>query len=140
MQVQRSLVENCIFCKIVDGSAAAHKVWQNDDFLAFLSIHPCNPGHLCLVPKIHEDYVFDLKEPLYSAIFQAAKGLSGPLKNATNAKRIGIAIEGFSVPHVHIHLVPLHDVDEIDPHRHIEQSEEQLAEMAELIRKNITPT
>ena len=128
---------DCLFCKIVEGVEPAHKIWENEQLLAFLSIHPCNPGHICLIPKKHVDYVFDLEEPLYSIIFQASKQISGPLKKATSAKRIGIAVEGFSVPHVHIHLVPLYDVAELDPHRHIKQSEEELAEMGEKIRVEI---
>ena len=128
-------MENCIFCKIVEGLEPAHIIWESEQFLAFLSIHPCNPGHVCLIPKTHVDYVFDLEEPLYSRIFQAAKQISAPLKKATSAKRIGIAVEGFSVPHVHIHLVPLFNVAELDPHRHIKQNVEEFAETAEKIRK-----
>jgi len=130
-------METCIFCQIIEGIEPAHKIWESDDFLAFLSLHPCNPGHTCLIPKTHVDYVFDLDEPLYSGIFQLAKQLSEPLKKATEAKRIGIAIEGFSVPHVHLHLVPLYNVAELDPHRHIKQNSEEVAEMAENIRKEI---
>ncbi len=130
-------METCIFCQIIEGLEPAHKIWESDDFLAFLSLHPCNPGHACLIPKTHVDYVFDLDEPLYSRIFQLAKQLSGPLKKATEAKRIGIAIEGFSVPHVHLHLVPLYNVAELDPYRHIKQNSEEVAEMAENIRKEI---
>lgn len=130
-------MEDCVFCKIVGGSEPAHKIWESDDFVAFLSIHPCNPGHACLIPKLHVDYVFDLEEPLYSGIFRAARRLSGPMQRATDAKRMGIAVEGFSVRHVHLHLVPLHNASELDPHRHVTQSQEQLAEMAERIREEI---
>ena len=124
----------CIFCRIIEGVEPAHRVWESEDFLAFLTRSPCNPGHTLLVPKIHVDYVFDLEEPVYSNIFRAAKQLSQPIKRVTNAKRIGVAIEGFSVPHVHLHLVPLYNVSELDPHRHIEQTQLELAEMAERIR------
>jgi histidine triad (HIT) family protein len=130
-------MEHCIFCKIVEGVEPAHKIWESDDFLAFLSIHPCNPGHTCLIPKLHIDYVFDLEEPLYSRIFQVARELSQPIKSATNAMRIGVAIEGFTVPHVHLHLVPLYHPDELDPHRHIKQNQEELAWTAEKIAREL---
>lgn len=130
-------MENCVFCKIIADLEPAHKIWESEEFFAFLSIHPCNPGHTCIIPKIHVDYVFDLEDSLYSGIFQAAKILSEPIRQATNAKRVGIAIEGFSVPHVHLHLVPLHDVDQLDPHRHIKQTAEEMAEMADEIRTAI---
>ena len=130
-------MNTCIFCQIIEGVEPAHKIWESDDFLAFLSIHPCNPGHTCLIPKAHTDYVFDLQEPLYSRIFQVAKQLANPLKYATDAKRIGIAVEGFSVPHVHLHLVPLYNISDLDPHRHIKQSQDELSQMAAKIREEI---
>lgn len=126
---------DCIFCKIVEGVEPAYKIWESEHLLAFLSIHPCNPGHVCLIPKAHIDYVFDVEEPLYSRMFQASKQISEPLKKATGAKRIGIAVEGFNVPHVHIHLVPLFNAAELDPHRHIKQNAEELAGMSEKIRE-----
>lgn len=130
-------MNSCIFCQIVAGTAPAHRVWESDEFLAFLTIHPCNPGHTCLIPKAHVDYLFDLHEPLYSEIFHAAKKLAEPLRLATDAKRIGIAVEGFSVPHVHLHLVPLYAVSELDPHRHIDQTNEELSLTAAKIRNTI---
>jgi histidine triad (HIT) family protein len=131
-------MQACVFCQIINGLKPAHRIWECEDFLAFLTIRPCNPGHTLLIPKTHVDYVFDVEEPLYSGIFRAAKQLSGPIQRATAAKRVGVAIEGFSVPHVHLHLVPLYNVAELDPHRHIEQTQQELAEMAERIRKEIT--
>ena len=131
------LMDDCVFCRIVKGAEPAHRIWESEDFLAFLTVSPCNPGHALLIPKTHVDYVFDLEEPLYSGIFRAAKQLSGPVRRATDARRVGIAIEGFSVPHVHLHLVPLHAIGELDPHRHIAQTQDERAEMAERIKREI---
>ena len=130
-------MQACIFCQIIEGVEPAHKVWESEEFFAFLTIRPCNPGHTLLIPKTHVDYVFDLEEPLYSNIFRAAKQLSESIRQATDAKRIGVAIEGLSVPHVHLHLVPLYNVSELDPHRHVEQTQQELAEMAGTIRREI---
>lgn len=132
-----SLMESCTFCQIASGGEPAHRVWESEDFLAFLTRGPCNPGHTLLIPKTHCEYVFDLDEPLYSEIFRAARRLSGPIQRASAARRVGVAIEGFSVPHVHLHLVPLYAVSELDPHRCIAQTQQQLAEMAERIRAEI---
>ena len=128
-------MENCIFCQIVQGAAPSHRVWESEDFLAFLTRSPCNPGHTLLIPKTHVDYVFDLEDPLYANIFRAAKQLSAPIQRATDAKRVGVAIEGLSVPHVHLHLVPLYNISDLDPHRHIAQTKQELAEMAGRIRR-----
>jgi histidine triad (HIT) family protein len=130
----------CVFCQIIQGAEPAHRVWESEEFLAFLTRRPCNPGHTLLIPKTHVDYVFELEEPLYSNLFRAARRLSEPIKRATDAKRIGVAIEGFSVPHVHLHLVPLYDVSELDPHRHVEQTQPELAAMAGRIRSEIPGT
>lgn len=128
-------MQDCIFCKIIEGSAPAHKIWEDENFLAFLSIGQINPGHTLLITKKHVDYIFDLEEPLYSKIFQTAKHLSQTLQEAMQAKRIGVAIEGFSVPHNHIHLVPVNGGNELDPNRAIRLSDEELAKIAVKIRE-----
>ena len=133
-------MDTCIFCQIIKGEELAHRVWESEDFLAFLTRSPCNPGHTLLIPKTHVDYVFDLDEPLYSNIFRVAKQLSEPIKEVTDAKRIGVAIEGLSVAHVHLHLVPLYNISDLDPCRHIVQTQQELAEMAERIRSGIPNT
>ncbi len=130
-------MNRCIFCQIIENELPSHKIWENENFLAFLTLGSLNRGHTLLVPKKHIDYIFDLEEPLYTDIFQTAKQLSKPLKKATTAKRIGIIIEGFTVPHVHIHLVPLYNEDEIDPRRVKKMTDIELAAIAEKIIKQI---
>ena len=129
---------NCVFCKILNHEIPAFTVWEDDNHMAFLDINPINPGHIDIIPKQHVDYVFDLDEESYNAIFLLARKLAPPLKKATNAKRIGVAVEGFGVPHVHIHLVPLHGGMELDPNRSKQATNEELAEMCGKIRKEIS--
>lgn len=124
---------NCIFCKIKNGELPSYKVYEDENFLSFLDIHPINPGHLLLIPKKHVDYVFDLEEPLYSKMFKVAKKISKNLKKVMKAKRIGIAVEGFAVPHVHIHLVPINNGNELDPHRAKEATPEELSKVAKRV-------
>lgn len=124
---------NCIFCKIKDGELPSHKIYEDKEFLVFLDIYPINPGHLLLIPKKHVDYVFDLQEPLYSKMFKIAKKISKNLKKVMKVKRIGIAVEGFAVPHVHLHLVPINNENELDPHRAKEASPEELSKVAKRI-------
>ena len=130
-------MNNCIFCKIIKNELPSHKVWENENFLAFLTLGSLNRGHTLLIPKKHIDYVFDLEEPSYTDIFQTAKQLSKPLKKAMAAKRIGVIIEGFTVPHVHIHLVPLHNEDDIDPRRVKKMTDIELVETAEKISRKM---
>lgn len=131
-------MDNCIFCKIRDGKSPAFIVWENEKFLAFLDIFPINPGHIDIIPKEHIDYIFDMNDELYSEIFSIARQLARPLKKVTEAKKIGITVEGFGVPHVHVHLVPLYKGFELDPNRAKKASEEELAEMCEKIRREIS--
>ena len=130
-------MDTCIFCKILNGSAPAHKIWENENFFAFLDINPVNPGHTMVIPKHHIDYVFDLGEPLYSELFRVAKELSEPIKRATQASRIGVVIEGFSVSHLHVHLVPMNDVNELNPTRATRATAEELVAVAINIRNEL---
>ncbi len=126
---------SCTFCKILNDELPSHKVWENEGFLAFLDINPINPGHTLVIPKKHSDYIFDLQDKTYTEIFNVIKKIAEPLRKAMNSKRIGVAIEGFAVPHVHIHLVPLNKENELDPHRAIKANEEDLVKIAQKIRE-----
>ena len=127
-------MEDCLFCKIIKGEIPSYKIWENENFFAFLNINPINPGHTILVPKKHLNYIFDLEEPLYSEIFRTARKLSESLKKATGAKRVALAIEGFVIPHIHIHLVPVNKVNDLDPNRAKKASPEELSGVAEKIK------
>jgi histidine triad (HIT) family protein len=127
-------MENCLFCKIIKGEVPSYKIWEDKNFFAFLDINPINPGHTILVPKKHLDYIFDLEEPLYSEIFKTAKKLSKPLKKATGAEKIGLAIEGLAFRHIHIHLVPVNKINDLDPNRAKKGSPEELLTIAEKVK------
>ncbi len=126
-------MENCLFCKIVKKELPSYKIWENENFLAFLDINPINPGHTILVPKKHVDYIFDLEEPLYSEMFKIVKQLSKVLKQAIGSKKIGLIIEGFAVPHAHIHLIPINRGNELNPSRAKKGDPKQLLKIAENI-------
>ena len=131
-------MEGCIFCEFIKGKPGATKIYEDEKFFAFLDIKPLNPGHTLLVPKEHAgDYIFDVGEPLYSELFRTAKKLSKPIQSAVRSKRIGLVIEGFGVPHVHIHLIPLNKGYEIDPRRAKPATEEELKNVAEKIKKEV---
>ncbi len=119
----------CIFCDIFAGEAPSFKVWENEDFLVFLDIVPINPGHLLLIPKKHVEDIFALPDRLFDEAFRTAKKLAGPLKRATSAKRIGMAIEGLGVPHAHIHLVPINKGNDLNPDRAKAASQKELGDM-----------
>ncbi|MEW6748903.1 MAG: HIT family protein [Candidatus Micrarchaeota archaeon] len=129
-------MDSCIFCKIANGGIPSSKIWEDERHIAFLDINPVNPGHTLIIPKKHVDSVFDMDEKAYSDLFLAAKRLSGPLKEAMAAKRIGVIIEGFLVPHAHIHLVPINSGSELYE-RAKKAAPEELSSVAERIRRQI---
>lgn len=108
---------SCVFCGILAGKFPARIVHEDEDHIAFLPLEHINPGHILLIPRRHTDDLFDLDEPAYQRLWAVAAKLAAPLRAAFSAKRVGVAVEGFNVPHVHVHIVPLHAVDELDPKR-----------------------
>jgi histidine triad (HIT) family protein len=123
----------CLFCNIVNRKSPSYKVWEDENFFVFLDIMPINKGHILLVPKSHTEDVFDLSDNLFDKIFQVVRKLAGPLKQATSAKKIGLAIEGLGVSHVHIHIVPIHKGNDLNPERAKKASEMELKKIQKVL-------
>lgn len=128
--------EDCVFCKIISGKIPSEKIYEDKNFLVFLDVNPINPGHTLVIPKKHEDYIFNLNDEEYKQLMLMSKKIAKLLKEKLNPKRIGLAVEGFFVPHVHIHLVPLNKGNELNPERAKSSTKEELEKIAEKIRKN----
>jgi histidine triad (HIT) family protein len=127
-----------IFSKIVAGDIPAHKVAETEDFLAFLDVNPLVEGHVLVIPKKETDYLFDLDNEQYAGLLLFAKIVAEGLKKAVPCKRIGVAVIGLEVPHAHIHLVPLNQMNDINFSREkLKSSQEELAATAEKIRKEL---
>src|SRR5471030_1960154 len=103
-----------IFSKIVSREIPAYIVAESIDFLAFLDINPLAEGHVLVIPKIEVDYIFDLDDETYIALQLFAKIVAEGLKQAIPCKRIGVAVIGLEVPHAHIHLIPMNNVDDLN--------------------------
>lgn len=128
------IVNDCVFCSIVEGSEPAHVVWQDDEHMAFLDINPITSGHVLLIPRVHVRWVDDLSPDAYSRLFACVRKLMRPIAASAGAPHTGIAVEGFGVAHAHVHLVPIWQVGDLDPHRHAPASEADLRGAAERIR------
>jgi histidine triad (HIT) family protein len=126
-------MENCVFCKIARGEIPSYKIWEDDSYIAFLDQHPIQIGHTLLIPKKHSDYLFDLEQEEYMTILLHAKDLAHILKEKLHAERIGMAVEGFGVPHVHLHLVPINHGNELNPERATHPKQEELKKIADQI-------
>ena len=103
-----------IFTKIINNEIPSYKIVENDHFLAFLDAFPLAYGHVLVVPKKEIDYIFDLSSQEYSELWKFAKKVANAMDKVLLCERIGVAVIGLEVPHVHIHLVPINGVSDIN--------------------------
>ncbi len=127
-----------IFTKIIKGAIPAHKVAENEQFLAFLDISPLQLGHTLVVPKQQIDYIFDLEDTLLADLHVFAKKVAGGVQRATGAARVGMAVIGFEVPHAHVHLIPINNMDDMNfANPKLKLAKEELEAVAEKIRNSM---
>ena len=103
-----------IFTKIINNEIPSYKIVENDHFLAFLDAFPLAYGHVLVVPKKEIDYIFDLSSQEYYELWKFAKKVANAMDKVLLCERIGVAVIGLEVPHVHIHLVPINGVSDIN--------------------------
>lgn len=102
-------MEDCVFCKIVRGQIPSARIWENDEFLAFLDAFPNTPGMALVVSKEHHrSDVFELEDDFLKRYFLAVKEVVQLLKKALAAKRVALVMEGLGVNHAHFKLYPMH--------------------------------
>ncbi len=121
-----------IFTKIINGEIPSHKVYEDDSTLAFLDIHPVQPGHTLIVPKKQVEFIWDLADEDYQALMATVKKVARRLREVLKAPYIGEQIVGIDVPHAHVHLIPFSTTGEFRniPDMDAEPDHEALAEMA----------
>lgn len=127
-----------IFSKIVRNEIPSYKVYENENFLAFLDINPLKKGHTLVIPKIEVDYIFDLKSKEYQELWNFAKLVAKGMKRVIICERISIVVMGLEVPHAHIHLIPLDSMQDIDfSQPKLNLSSDQMIKIASLINSAI---
>lgn len=130
-------MEDCVFCRIINGKIPFAKVWEDENYLVFLSIKPINPGHTLVIPKKHISYLFDMGNQDLGNIMVACKPIAKALKKSFNPTtgKIGIMVAGGEVPHAHIHLIPMDHESDLTFERAKQSTPEELQENAEKIKK-----
>ncbi|MEG1499214.1 MAG: HIT family protein [Bacteroidales bacterium] len=103
-----------IFSKIIAGEIPCYKVAESDRYFAFLDISPLAKGHTLVVPKTEIDYIFDMTDEDLGGLMAFAKKVAKAIIQVCPAPKIGMSVIGLEVPHAHIHLVPIHGVNDID--------------------------
>ncbi|HLU86225.1 MAG TPA: HIT family protein [Taishania sp.] len=123
-----------LFTRIVNRELPAHIVAENEKFLAFLDIMPLKKGHVLVIPKQEIDYIFDIENDLLSEMMVFAKEVSHKIKKVIPCKKIGVAVVGLEVPHAHIHLIPINNVDDMNfANPKLTLQKDELEEIARLI-------
>lgn len=124
-----------IFTRIINREIPGQIVAEDDRYIAFLDIVPLVMGHTLVVPKKETDYIFDLDDETLAGLHIFSKKVAHAVKKAIPCKRIGIAVIGLEVPHVHVHLVPMNSVGDINFTKpKLNPTKEELAEVADRIR------
>ncbi len=130
-----------IFTKIINGEIPSYKVAEDERYYAFLDINPLVKGHTLVIPKLAEpeaDYIFDLDDDTLAGLMVFAKKVAQGIKEATNCKRVGVAVLGMEVNHVHIHLVPLNtEKDMLFTNPKLSLPADEMAEIANSIAEAI---
>ncbi|MEG2069855.1 MAG: HIT family protein [Bacteroidales bacterium] len=127
-----------IFTKIIKGEIPCHKIAENDHFIAFLDIAPLVKGHTLVVPKIQNDYIFDLDDTTIGELMIFAKKVAQAVEKAVPCKRIGVAVIGLDVPHTHVHLVPINHVSDLDfTKERVKLSTDEFASLVNAISENL---
>ena len=127
-----------IFSKIVSGEIPSFKVAETLEYLAFLDVNPLVEGHLLVIPKIEVDYIFDMDSESYVGLMMFAQIVAKALKKAIPCRKIGVTVIGLEVPHVHVHLLPMNTMDDINFSRpKLTLSDEKLAQIAERIKEQL---
>jgi len=125
-----------IFTKIINREIPGHIIAEDENYIAFLDIMPLVKGHVLVVPKQEVDYIFNLEPIVLSGLMTFAQKVAKAMDKTIKCTRIGVAVIGLEVPHVHVHLVPLKTMDDINFTRpKLKLEKEELAEIAEQIKK-----
>ena len=126
-----------IFTKIINGEIPSYKVAENDSFYAFLDINPNAKGHTLVVPKKEVNKLFDLNEESYNGLMNFSRKIAKAMEKVIPCDRIGMAVIGLEVPHVHVHLIPLSAMEDIQFMKKVTLRDEEFRAIAAAITKNL---
>jgi histidine triad (HIT) family protein len=127
-----------IFSRIIAGEIPCYKIAEDDRFFAFLDINPLSKGHTLVIPKLEESYIFNLDDDMLSGLILFAKRVATAIEKSIPCVRVGVAVIGLEVPHVHIHLIPInHESDMNFKNPKLKLSTEEMNDIAADIREKL---
>ena len=125
-----------IFTKIIKGELPSYKVAEDENYFAFLDINPNAKGHTLVVPKKEENKIFDLSKEAYASLMDFSYQVAKAIEKTLPCKRVGMSVIGLEVPHVHVHLIPLNAMADIQFVQKVTLSKDEFIDLAEAISKN----
>ena len=126
-----------IFTKIISGEIPSYKIHEDENYLAFLDINPNALGHTLCIPKKEIDQIFDLDDQTLSGLMIFSKKVAKAIKKAVVCKRVGISVIGLEVPHVHVHLIPINNMDDMSFETKIHLKQDEFTEIMKKIKSYI---
>ena len=126
-----------VFTKIIKGEIPCYKIAETEDFFAFLDINPNAKGHTLCVPKKEVNKLLDLDEKTYTGLMQFARKIGLAIEKTIPCNRVGMAVIGLEVPHVHVHLIPLNTMEDMSFSKKEKLTSEEFQKIASAIRENI---
>lgn len=129
-------MSDSIFTKIIKGDIPSHKIYEDEQTLAFLDIHPLTEGHTLIIPKKQVEFVWDLDDQTYQAVMATTKKVARRLRDMLGTTYISERVVGVDVPHAHVQLIPFNDVSELKAEQDMsaEPDHNALAQLADKLR------
>ncbi|MFT5253116.1 MAG: histidine triad (HIT) family protein [Flavobacteriales bacterium] len=126
-----------IFTKIVNGEIPCYKIAEDENYLAFLDVNPNTKGHTLCIPKFEIDKIFDMDEAHYLGLMHFSRKIAIALEQAVPCKRVGMSVIGLEVPHAHVHLIPLNEMDQIRFQNKVALTKEEFEALAQSIASKL---
>lgn len=135
---QNNFIMATIFTRIINGEIPCYRIAEDERYFALLDINPLRAGHTLVVPKVETDYIFDLSDDQLSGLILFSKKVANAIRSAIPCNRIGVAVIGLEVPHVHIHLIPMDSMEDINFKKSkLKFSAEEFEKIAEYISSKV---
>lgn len=132
----RFSMADCIFCNVISKNEPHHEIWWKDDnHIAFLDLAPNKKGHTLVIPRKHQEELFAMSETNYVDLMIASREVALLLKKVLLKKRIGVVIEGMSIDHIHVHLIPIENSGDLETFSEYKLEEGELEKLGEDLRR-----
>lgn len=123
-----------IFTQIINGEVPGYKIYEDEYVCAILDINPIQKGHVLVIPKQEADQLFELDEVMFDKMMHRVRYMAQVMKGKLDCKRVCVFVEGYGVPHVHVHLVPTNKPEDFDKALVYKATEAELLEMQKMLQ------